>query len=252
MKHCDRNHYLKFTATKVKQDIMTTDDEGINSPSISPPTTNQSCTETSINGKEEQESPTASSRGIFATLTEAAGYIASTMRSPPPLSVDSSLEPPPVEEAADDPDAMEIEDETVSDDTETKHEEKTHVQERSNDPSSERAAVGEAVGMATSHEDKRAVEETAIIKDSMEIDSTTVIPSIEMIQEDNNGEDDEDDDDLIQEKMKKIQGTVDVLTERRLGESLDSALDALQQVNIIILSLCYCVQLHQYEYIIFC
>jgi len=83
---------------------------------------------------------------------------------------------------------------------------------------------------ASSVEEDSAIEKSFGQERNVD-DSEGVPPSSD------NGAKEKEEDDIVVEKMKKVKSTVEALTEKRLGEELDSALNSLQEsISVAILA----------------
>lgn len=184
-------------------------------------------------------SPPSLSRGIFA-----AAHLASSMRSPQPPSFEHL--PPSEEEMSErsqedkrmetdvDLEAM-VEDnmpcvaldtaEGVKFKTENIKNDPPSVDRSASDPILDDSAVGAKMMQGKEQikvDEKSEMEETMIIEDTEEFSS----------DDGKERSDVRDEDQILAEKLKNIRHTADLLTEKRLGEDLDSALDELQKVNL--------------------
>jgi len=184
--------------------------------------------------------PPSLSRGIFASLTEAAAHLASSMRSPQPPSFEHF--PPSAEEMSKrsqedkrmetdgDLEAMVEDMPCVALDTAEKVKFKTDnfknnplsVDPSASDPILDNSAAGTKMMQGKEQikvDEKSDMEETMIIEETEEFSS----------DDGNERSDVRDEDQIMAEKLKNIWHTADSLTEKRLGKDLDSALDELQK-----------------------
>ncbi len=187
--------------------------------------------------------PPPVSRGIFATLTEAAAHLASSMCSPPPRSFERL--PPSAEELSErsqedkrvetdgDTDAMVDDIPYVELDAAEKMKFKTDINENY-PPSAEPSVSDPILGDSTVSNEIIQGGEKIEVDEPSKMENTMIIEETEEFLSGKERTDVRDEDNIMAEKLKNIRRTADSLTEKRLGEDLDSALDELQKVNLLI------------------